>query len=289
VNCIKDIEHATDMKWANEAKARSKRSVLIAGTRLDLCEVQAEVGKRPSISLLSTSNVGGGSVIREMSLNQSFPERVASGGNDQCTSLTYLRPTSMEQIRTYPAQGIVGSVRWQAHDENIFSWTTDNGHFERADIRMAKPVMTSRHAFSPFLNGGVPLTHAYLDQQTVLIGYDDGFIDCLDMRKGLMEPKLIYRQLDPSLTTVGDIQVSLAKSTCAIMGCPRGFGLLSFKKLGNGLHRFETRPGTDFMSRNLVLPKATDITGTTASFFNRGECLAVASINTGYCAIYQLT
>lgn len=110
----------------------------------------------------------------------------------------------------YSPNEVIGSVLWHPTEPFVVSCTTDNGVFHVLDTRASFPNVFGTEKSDLY-------AHCYRDDYTVLLGYGDGGISVLDLRR----PAIVSSFRDPCMAAIGEIRYDRNTGSFVCFGQPR--------------------------------------------------------------------
>lgn len=235
--------------------------------RYETCQRGGRV-KSSTLRQMSVSNDCDGSVIR-----------VASGGFDKRIQIWRPDRVLFDRIEPpdveYETSGVVGSVHWHPRSADLVSWTLDSGTFEMYDVRARSSVRCmNAHADSTFTKDPPLFTHGFIGDTTVMLGFGDGCIKVIDIRK----LQVLGGWHDEAVSIIGDITVSPWASKTIITG----IGGASIFDTSSARGSYSACPiGTIAFPRALFSPNGLRLPAyackTAVTFHNENSCVVLDS------------
>jgi WD40 repeat protein len=219
--------HVRDVHWID-----LQHIVFAQGHRIGLCRVGSDNNVEEIINFPEFHQ----DWIRELAVCPRDNRYVLSGGFDGKVFVTDIfklatdiqKGEKKSENSLYPCNEVVGSVAWHPTDNFLASCTTDPGTLHLFDVRTDKrrPAIVSDTGKKELY------THAYRDENIILLGYGDGKIGLFDIRS--QKPMLIFQ--DPIQKAIGDFRVDFKSKSFATFGIPEVtvwvYGDFSFQLCG---------------------------------------------------------
>jgi len=192
-------EHVRDLEWVNDEWV-----IFAVAQRVGLIKVGQDLIVADVVTFPDFHT----DIVREISICHQNANMLISGGFDGNVFVTDIQKLVADIKRNekksenwlYPCKEVVGSVRWYPTSPFIGSCTTDTGLLHIFDLRVDHK--RDSQVYDTLTN--MLYTHAYKDENTVLLGFGNGTIQVYDLRK----PKTtkINDIKDPGQTEIGDIR-----------------------------------------------------------------------------------
>uniref|UniRef100_H3GS94 Uncharacterized protein n=1 Tax=Phytophthora ramorum TaxID=164328 RepID=H3GS94_PHYRM len=176
-------QEVRDIQWMGSTQA----AIIAVGKEIHLIQLgDPSVGE--PCRLQDAINTVHSDAIRELAVSPRTTSYVLSGGFDETVVVTDLRnqadPKASCVVAKFDAYDVVSSVRWSPEDSSHLSWTTDGGDFQVADIRIRSPqLQVPLYSFVKMNKLGGLFTHEYLSSYNVALGFEQGHIALIDIRK----------------------------------------------------------------------------------------------------------
>ncbi|KAL4105812.1 hypothetical protein PRIC1_003868 [Phytophthora ramorum] len=224
-------QEVRDIQWMGSTQA----AIIAVGKEIHLIQLgDPSVGE--PCRLQDAINTVHSDAIRELAVSPRTTSYVLSGGFDETVVVTDLRnqadPKASCVVAKFDAYDVVSSVRWSPEDSSHLSWTTDGGDFQVADIRIRSPqLQVPLYSFVKMNKLGGLFTHEYLSSYNVALGFEQGHIALIDIRKPRQSSctSLIISKL----TATGEIRRS--KSNKFAMFGRGGFSTADLNATADGL------------------------------------------------------
>jgi len=196
-------EHVSDLHWLTD-------DVLLGSTgkgNLAMFEFDGQAVKH-------TGNIRDvcQSYIREIAVQPGTINSVALGGFDQKLNFLDLNRPDAVFTQRLDMQGIIGSVKWAPfHGGSYVSCALDDGKFYLFDAR----VKIKEASFFFDSRKEDMYTHERYNEFGVLLGYGDGEMKHIDMRKA---NKVLHTVQDPYVEAIGNIAFSAEAQAFVVSG-----------------------------------------------------------------------
>jgi len=207
-------EHVRDLEWVN-----NEWVIFAVAQRVGLIKVGQDLIVADVVSFPDFHT----DIVREISICHQNANLLISGGFDGNVFVTDIQKLVADIKRNekksenwlYPCKEVVGSVRWYPTSPFIGSCTTDTGLLHIFDLR----VDHKRDSQVYDTLTDMLYTHAYKDENTVLLGFGNGTMQVYDIRK----PKTtkINDIKDPGQMEIGDIRFDKNSEIFAVFGNPK--------------------------------------------------------------------
>jgi len=219
-------EHVRDLEWVNDEWV-----IFAVAQRVGLIKVGQDLIVADVVTFPDFHT----DIVREISICHQNANMLISGGFDGNVFVTDIQKLVADIKRNekksenwlYPCKEVVGSVRWYPNSPFIGSCTTDTGLLHIFDLRVDHK--RDSQVYDTLTN--MLYTHAYKDENTVLLGFGNGTIQVYDLRK----PKTtkINDIKDPGQMEIGDIRFDKNSEVFAVFGNPK----FTLSKYSQNIHK----------------------------------------------------